>query len=273
MIVRNPPLDSREILRCFPNYLSLISSIGLRFHAEDLTGFVRHGFLTFGAVVDRSKPGILAHFPHIPCPRWHLRSVNPEVEAKLSQSVTSRVDLVFPKNEMQLELHFSLKIPQEDRQRFRVAYLCQSLSLIDDTANRSDLVFIDEIRFSLAGTFTSRTKSDPQIYLFVPPLCQNIKWIDDMPSLPWPLPFPPFYWSFDPKGKTWISEKDWKLYGIPDLKMQIGTLSTWPGWLYEAVRDYLRLRGGGCDPGGEQFVNKHGYPNLVKDPHVRVGGR
>ncbi|KAF9258338.1 hypothetical protein L218DRAFT_948430 [Marasmius fiardii PR-910] len=82
----NPVLKSREILRVIPEYLHLISDLACTTYVECTTDFVRHGVLTFGAVVERTLPGILGHFPSIPSPQWYWENHSPDIDARYSQS-------------------------------------------------------------------------------------------------------------------------------------------------------------------------------------------
>ncbi|KAG7091513.1 hypothetical protein E1B28_010541 [Marasmius oreades] len=93
----NPPLNSSEILVVVPNYLHLLSDLACTTSVKHLSDFIRHGVLTFGAVVDRTKPGILRHFPSIPPPEWYWENYSPDIIVKYSQSVPSHVNLTFEK--------------------------------------------------------------------------------------------------------------------------------------------------------------------------------
>ncbi|KAJ8095724.1 hypothetical protein PM082_022831 [Marasmius tenuissimus] len=86
-----PRLDIDEIAACFEeqfgDFLHLIVSVGVTRHVKDLSDFARHGYLTFGAIVDRNKPKILAYFPSTPSPKWSCWSFTTGVEASYSTSV------------------------------------------------------------------------------------------------------------------------------------------------------------------------------------------
>ncbi|KAG7091493.1 hypothetical protein E1B28_010524 [Marasmius oreades] len=260
----NPLLDSNEIVRAVPDLLQLVSSFA------DLTSWNprHHNILTFGTVIDRRKPGILAYFPSIPSPVWSCRFPTigtPDISAKYSKSVPSLVDLTFAKNhnKWNLHVHFSLRLP-EDSRRFRTAFLTHSLTHRPRVPG--DLVFIDELCFFLNGTFTSDPSScNPPKYLHVPPL--SPKWIDNMPCLRWPPNARIFYWSFDRRGRMEIPEEDWEKYEIPNLEVQTFVGSTWHNDKYQAVAEYFHLTK--YDLGGQQFADDHGYPILVQgDPHA-----
>ncbi|KAG7087967.1 hypothetical protein E1B28_012008 [Marasmius oreades] len=264
----NPRLASGEILRDIPDYLSLVSTLKSKPNVEGFKDFLRQGILRFGAVIDRTNPVILAHFPVVPSPQWYHKSMNPEIESSYSKSVPSRLDLTFVKksDHVRLNLRFSLRLPLEARQRLRVAYLTQTTSVDKDEVEQSDLVLVEEIRFKLAGDFTSDPSSHkPPIHLFVPP--PAIEWANGAPFIRWPLRASFYYWSFDPKGRDPIAKEDWHQYGIPTLKVKDAWIgSSWPKELYEAARDYLALSSYGMD--GERFASENGYPILVKgDPH------
>ncbi|KAG7087966.1 hypothetical protein E1B28_012007 [Marasmius oreades] len=263
-----PKLDCKEIVGAVgPDYLRFVSTIKLKINVKDLTEFLRQGYLTFGAVVDRRKPGILAHFPFVPSPGWYHKSMNPDIQATFSESVPSRLDLKFnvKKDSVRLNLRFSLRLTPDDRHRLRVAYLAQSLSVHKNGIRRSDLVFIEEIRFKLAGNFV---RGRPSAYLFVPP--PPIELTHGVQSTRWPLAAPFYYWSFDPEGKDSIPKEDWHQYGIPELKLKEAWVgSSWPEELYDAARDYLVLNNYELD--GERFARENGCPMLIKgDPHASV---
>ncbi|KAG7091516.1 hypothetical protein E1B28_010545 [Marasmius oreades] len=256
----NPPLASNEILRAVPDFLRIVSTF---------TGMSGQNFrlLTFGTVIDVTKPGILAYFPYISSPVWSCRSVfnTPDILAKYSKSVPSLVDLTFVKNKNKWELaiQFSLRLPEE---RLQAAFLAQSFPFYKDHAKH--LVFVDGLDFSLTGTFTSDPSScDPPKYLHVPPL--SPKWINNIPCLRFQSSKTRlFYWSLDRSGRMEIAEEDWKKYGVPNLKVWSFYGSRWEERDYKAVQEYLHLKK--YDLGGQQFANDHGYPILVKgDPHIQ----
>ncbi|KAJ8074659.1 hypothetical protein PM082_022237 [Marasmius tenuissimus] len=86
-----PRLDPTEIVACIENQLGdffhVIASFGATRHVEDLSAFARHGHLTFGAVVDRNQPEIIAHLPSTPPPQWRFENRSAGVEATYSTSV------------------------------------------------------------------------------------------------------------------------------------------------------------------------------------------
>ncbi|KAG7091520.1 hypothetical protein E1B28_010549 [Marasmius oreades] len=266
----SPPLDSNEIIRTIPDYLQIVSSFG---HHRRAAKVHHHDILTFGTVLDRTKSGILAYFSSASSPVWsceHRIFGTPDIVPKYSQSVPSLVDLTFLKNndEWDMDVQFSLRLPPEDCQRLRTAYLVQSFPFYKDhTVDFHNLVFVDDLGFELTGTFTSDPSScDPPKYLHVPPLPPE--WMNNMPCLRWPMKDRPFYWSFDRSGRTEIAEEEWEWYGLPSLKVKAYFRSIWTEWEYKAVQEYLRLNDYDLD--GQQFASDNGYPILVKgDPRVR----
>ncbi|KAF9258339.1 hypothetical protein L218DRAFT_734001 [Marasmius fiardii PR-910] len=174
------------------------------------------------------------------------------------------------KTDIQMDMHFSLRLKPNDRQRFRTAYLNQSFPLHGRVAKSNHLAFVDEFCFSLAGTFTSdpSTSHTPK-YLHISPL--RPEWINDMPCLSLTSSMQLFYWSSDRSGKEKIAEADWEKYGLPKLKVETWIGSVWGlQQPYLAVWDYLRLIN--YDVNGEHFAREHGHPILIKgDPHVRTG--
>ncbi|KAK1230285.1 hypothetical protein PQX77_006633 [Marasmius sp. AFHP31] len=86
----HPQLDADEIVTCFEDqlgdFLHVIASFGEIRHMKDLSDFAQHGLLTFGAVVDCNKPGILAHFPSTPPLKWYSQSFSAGVKASYSTS-------------------------------------------------------------------------------------------------------------------------------------------------------------------------------------------
>jgi len=149
---KHPTLDANEIVSfcedTFGDFLYFIASLGILWK-EDLSKFARHGLLTFGAVVDEYKPGILAHFPSTPSPEWCFEDWSVGVKASysnkdalsglctlhslvLTPAVPSRIDFQFqdiPFDKIRLCLRFSLRLPAADRARLRAAYLSQSSRL------------------------------------------------------------------------------------------------------------------------------------------------
>ncbi|KAG7091484.1 hypothetical protein E1B28_010515 [Marasmius oreades] len=266
----DPPLDCVEIIRIVPNFVELLSALGSLMRVEHLKDFVRHGVLTFGAVIDRTKPGILWHLPSIQSPQWYYHPVDSDIDVSFeSQSVPSLVKLIFLNTAnvqtLKLNTHFSLHLPSEDRQRLRSAYLIQSQPFYRDAATWKDLVFVDELAFSLAGTFTSHPSScHPPRYLHVPPLSSET--INGAPCLRTPPDSLFFYWSFDREGKNRISKEDWPLYEIPELRSQTYIGSNWWSPAHRTVWDYLRFKN--YHQSGEELANEWGYPILIRgDPH------
>ncbi|KAK1221965.1 hypothetical protein PQX77_015208 [Marasmius sp. AFHP31] len=231
---RNPPPPLRqetlprlhttaEIIACVEknlgDVLHLLVAYGGRW-IGDLSSFAQHGLLTFGAVINLNKRGILAHFPFIPSPEWFCKCSSPDVKANFSSSVPWRVDLAFRKNgNVQVTLNFGLCIPCKHRNQLGCAYLCQSLRFLDNPDDVEDVVFIDQIGFHLEGAFHDdpTTRSTPA-YLFVPPL--PTEYINNMHCIRFPLLENPFYWSHDLQGRTAINEEDWEKFGIPKLSVQ-----------------------------------------------------
>ncbi|KAJ8075423.1 hypothetical protein PM082_019761 [Marasmius tenuissimus] len=155
-----------------------------------------------------------------------------------------------------------MRLPLEDQSRLRAAYLCQS-----DKDSDWATCFIDEIGFSIAGDFSRRLKTCPApAYLFVPPL--HVEYIDRMYCITHPLPDPIFYWSWDPKGKTVISELDWEQSGIPQLEVETWVGSYWEDEEYRLIKSHLHTKNYEID--GKQYAQDHGYPELIwGDPHAR----
>ncbi|KAF9262520.1 hypothetical protein L218DRAFT_386372 [Marasmius fiardii PR-910] len=129
-------------------------------------------------------------------------------------------------------------------------------------------VFVDEVRFVLVGTFTSDPlESHPPTYLHVPPL--STEQINGMHCFRWTPTDQLFYWSLDPSGLTKISEREWELYGIPNLKLFTSIGSSWVGVSYWAIWDYFQLEQVRDRYDIKQFAIRHGYPLLVEgDPHA-----
>ncbi|KAK1219092.1 hypothetical protein PQX77_018196 [Marasmius sp. AFHP31] len=264
-----PRLDTDGIVACFEeqfgDFLHLIASLGFTWQVEDLSEFVRHGCLTFGAVVDRNKPGILAYFPSTPYPVWNCRSFSADVEANYSTSVPSRVDLSFQNTECnRVHLEFSLCLP--DSLRRHTAYLSQSVLFAEDCDDpRNDLVFVEDVRFSLIGTIHyNPANSIIPAYLFVPPL--PVETVDNVYCIRYPLPTALFFWCSDPNGQDIICEEDWDTYGIPQLKI-FSWIGGWWDWsAYSVVRNHLQKKSYSLD--GKRYAQEHGYPELVYgDPH------
>ncbi|KAK1222026.1 hypothetical protein PQX77_015158 [Marasmius sp. AFHP31] len=264
-----PRLDADGIVACFEeqfgDFLHLITSLGATSHVKDLSEFAQHGFLTFGVVVNRNKPGILAYFPSTPSPEWNCWSSSADVQANYSTSVPSRVDLSFQNTDCnRVHLEFSLSLP--DRPRLRTAYLSQSVPFAEDCDEPNvDLMFIDEVQFSLVGTFQyNPAKSTTPVYLFVPPV--PVKLVDNVYCMCYPLPDTPFFWCSDSNGQNVIYQEDWEAYGIPQLEIFTWIGSSWCHSEYEIVQDHLWKKNYPLD--GRQYAREHGYPELVYgDPH------
>ncbi|KAK1231674.1 hypothetical protein PQX77_005202 [Marasmius sp. AFHP31] len=264
-----PRLDADGIVACFEeqfgDFLHVIASLGEIRHVKDLSAFAQHGFLTFGVVVDRNKPEILAYFPSTPYPDWEFWSRSADVQASYSTSVPSRVDLSFQNTDCnQMRLDFSLCLP--DLLRRRTAYVSQSVPFAKDCDNPyDDLVFIDEIQFSLVGTFQyNPAKSTTPAYLFVPLIPVEV--VDDVHCIRYPLPDTFFFWCSDSDGQNVIYEEDWEAYGIPPLEILTWIGSSWYYRQYETVYDHLRKKSYPLD--GRQYAQEHRYPELVYgDPH------
>ncbi|KAG7091564.1 hypothetical protein E1B28_010590 [Marasmius oreades] len=266
----NPPLDSNEIIRAFPDILHIVSSFGGRIKAAKC---ICHDLVIFGIVIDCTTRRILGYFPSVSSPVWSCKhSVGiPNIVANYSNSVPSLVDLAFMKenNIWQMDLRFSLSLPPEDRQQLRTAYLVQSFPFYNNHKDSRHLVCIDEFRVYLTATFTCDLSTcDPPKYLHVPPL--SPVWINNMPCVYDPLNTQFFYWSFDRSGKTAIPKDDWAKYGIPELKVHTDIGSCWSERPYTAVQEYLRSKNYDFQS-GQRFANDHGYPILVKgNPHIRA---
>ncbi|KAJ8095851.1 hypothetical protein PM082_022745 [Marasmius tenuissimus] len=247
------------------NFLRLVASFGETRHVKRLSDFARHGLLTFGAVVDRHRPRILAYLPFAPIPAWVCHNFSADVEVVYSATVASRVDFPFGQPEVNVNLHFILRFPDEIRQR--TAYLIQSLPFVKDCHDPySNLVFITDIQFSLVGTIynTPKTASTP-VYLFVPPI-PIIEHSKGMYSVRYPLVSPFFYWSFDPNGRHAISEDDWKTHDIPRLKVLSWIGASWGNGPYNVAHEYLQIKQYSSD--GRQYAWERGHSVLVQgDPH------
>ncbi|KAK1230149.1 hypothetical protein PQX77_006770 [Marasmius sp. AFHP31] len=259
----NTPEISAYIEETFGNVLHLIASFENRW-ITDLSRYARHGLLTFGAVIDNNKPGILAHHSSTPSPEWFCRSYNPDVKATLSSS--GRVDLEFHKTaDVKVHLEFGLRIPINNRNQLCCAYLSQSLCLYDGSDDVKYIVYINQVGFNLKGTFVNDpTTCNLPAYLFVPRLRTEI--INDLYCICHPLPQKLFYWAHDPQGRSVIAEVDYKKFGIPELRVEglIGTY--WNEEEYKMVQDHLHHKNYDLD--GGQYAREHGYPELVfADPH------
>ncbi|KAK1217462.1 hypothetical protein PQX77_019874, partial [Marasmius sp. AFHP31] len=84
-----PQLNSTEIIahveKTLGDFLYLIAAAGGR-RITDLSNWAQNGLLTFGAIVQRGRPGILAHFPSTPSPKLFCQSSSPDIKASYSNS-------------------------------------------------------------------------------------------------------------------------------------------------------------------------------------------
>ncbi|KAK1215514.1 hypothetical protein PQX77_021878 [Marasmius sp. AFHP31] len=263
-------LDTTEIAghveKNLGDVLFLITGMGGRWN-DGLSYYARHGLLTFGAVVNRWKPEILAHLPSTPSPEWFCHSRRPDVKANFSSS--GRVDFSFQKTgDVKVGLDFGWRIPEKDWNQLKCAFLCQSLCFVDDSEYVTDVVYIDQVGFSLQGTFPDDpTGHSTPAYLFVHPL--PIDFTNNLHCIRYPLPEKLFYWSHDPQGRNAIAEEDWERLGVPELSLErwIGTF--WLEEHYVFVREHLRSRS--CNLDGKEYAYDHGHPELVfADPHDNV---
>ncbi|KAJ8075347.1 hypothetical protein PM082_019685 [Marasmius tenuissimus] len=86
--------------------------------------------------------------------------------------------------------------------------------------------------------------------------------------IPYPLPDPLFYWSWDPEGKTVISKKEWEQSGIPELEVETWVGFYWYNAEYSLVKSYLCNKN--YDVDGKQYAQDRGYPELIgDDSHAR----
>ncbi|KAK1223709.1 hypothetical protein PQX77_013406, partial [Marasmius sp. AFHP31] len=222
-----------------------------------------HGLLTFGTVGKYLADDVLAHFPSTLCPEWHFESRSHKIKATYSNKVFACVDFVITaSHDTQVNLHFSLRIPLEDRNRLRAAYLSQQ----DSSLAGFSICFIDEIEFSIVGSFSHMPPACPSAYPFVPPLCTE--YISDMHCLHVPLP-DLLYWSSDPEGRIRIPKEDWGYgSGIPDLQVETHIGSIWWPSNLKVVERHLCNKG--YESNGRQYARDHGYPELIQgDPHDR----
>ncbi|KAJ8074681.1 hypothetical protein PM082_022259 [Marasmius tenuissimus] len=266
-----PRLDPTDIVTYFENqlgdFLHVIASSGETRHVEDLSAFARHGFLTFGAVIDRNQPEIVAHLPSTPSPQWNFHNHSAGVEATYSTSVPSRIDFCSdqPGVPVNVNLHFAWRFPDLLQ---RTAYLAQSVLFAFGCHERlNDLVFIDEVRFSLIGTIPNRPTSSTPIYLFVPPI--PIEHSDGKYSICYPFVDPLFYWSLDPNGEHAISEKDWETNGVPKLKVLSWIGASWYRGDYGVVIQHLQTKRYEWD--GRQYAWERGYPMLISGDPFAMG--
>ncbi|KAK1215401.1 hypothetical protein PQX77_022005 [Marasmius sp. AFHP31] len=263
-------LDTAEIVACVEetlgDVLGLVASLGWSW-SGDLSGWAKHGFLTFGAVIDETKAKILAHFPSPSPLEWFCKSNHPDVKASFSSSVPWRVDFSFRKTgDVQVALYFGWCIPKRNRNQLQTAFLCQSLPFLNNWEDATKVVYVNQVGIILKATFNHdpMTSSKPT-YLFVPPL--PIKIINNMHCVPYPLPQPLFFWSDDPQGKETIAAEKWEEFGIPKLEVRHWVGSFWWRKEYDFVYEHLRSRGYDWD--GREYAREHDYPKLIYgDPYV-----
>ncbi|KAK1220070.1 hypothetical protein PQX77_017186 [Marasmius sp. AFHP31] len=256
----NPSEIIAHVEKNLGDFLYLIAAGGGRW-IDNLSNWAQNGLLTFGAIVQRGRPGTLAHFPSTPSPELFCESFSPDVEARYSNS--GRIDLSFQKtSNVKVALDFGLRIPNND---LRVAYLCRSLSFCDGCRDVEDLVCIDEVGFHLEGIFCEDLTTRPKpAYLFIPPLHTEL--INGLHCFRYPLSGRVFYWSNDPQGRDKIAEKDWERLRIPKLRVRglIGTY--WRRHHSTGVRELLHQKNRDSD--GKQYARERGYPELIPgDPH------
>ncbi|KAK1217879.1 hypothetical protein PQX77_019458 [Marasmius sp. AFHP31] len=244
-------LNTAEIVTCVEKSLSdvlcLVASIeGSRI--GNLSGYAKHGLLTFGAIIDFNKAGILACLPFTPSLKWFCR-------------MPWRLDFSFCKpGNFKVNLDISWCIPEKDRIQLRNAYLCQSLPFLSDCKDMQDVVYIDEVGFQLKATFQyDPTTSSTPAYLFVPPL--PVETINNIQCVQYPFATPLFYWSHDPQGKQIIAEEKQEEFGIPKLEINDLVGSCWMGDRYKFVQEQLMLQNYNLD--GRQYAREHGYPELI----------
>ncbi|KAJ8093150.1 hypothetical protein PM082_020635 [Marasmius tenuissimus] len=237
----------------------------------DLSGWDKHGFFTFGTIVDRNRAGILAHFPSTPSLEWFCQSGHPDVKARFSSSVPWRADLSFRKTgDVRVTLNFGWRIPKKNRNRLRAAYLCQSIPFLNGHENVEQVIYIDQVGFELTATFNhDPTTSSTPAYLFVPPLPVDL--INNMQCVQYPFPKSnpsPFYWSCDPQDEQIIAEEKWDEFGIPKLEMKDSVGSCWESQHYDFVREHLTSSSKYNLDKTRQYAREHGYPELIyADPH------
>ncbi|KAK1218015.1 hypothetical protein PQX77_019313 [Marasmius sp. AFHP31] len=259
-----PQLNPTEIIahveKNLGDFLYLIAARG-GYWINDLSNWAQNGLLTFGAIVQFRRRGILAHFPSTPSPKLFCESLSPNVKARCSNS--GRVDLSFQKTgNVKVSLRFGLRIPNND---LRVAYLCQSLPFYDGCRDVRDVVYIDKVGFHLEGIFYEDPATCPKpTYLFILPLHTEL--INSLHCFRYPLSRNIFYWSNDPQGRDKIAEKDWERLGIPKLRVW-GVIGTyWHDYEYADVQELLHQKN--CALDGKQYARERGYPKLILgDPH------
>ncbi|KAK1218019.1 hypothetical protein PQX77_019317 [Marasmius sp. AFHP31] len=259
-----PQLNPTEIIahveKNLGDFLYLIAARGGAW-LTDLSNWAQNGLLTFGAIVQRRRPGTLAHFPSTPSPKLFCESYSPDVEASYSNS--GRVDLSFQKTgNVNVTLRFGLHIPNND---LRVAYLCQSLPFYDGCRDVRDVVYINQVGFRLKGIFCEDPTTRPKpAYLFIRPLHTEL--INGLHCFRHSPSQNIFYWSNDPQGRDQIAEKDWERLRIPKLRVRGSIGTKWCDYEYADVRELLHQKNRALD--GKQYAQEHGYPELVPgDPH------
>ncbi|KAG7094487.1 hypothetical protein E1B28_008085 [Marasmius oreades] len=254
-------------------FFKLVTSIGAMHIIPDC--FIPHNLLPFGAIIDWEKSCILAHLPSIPSPEWCFYLSTHGVKARLSESASGRVDLIFDDPGVNIiRLRIRLQIPSDEQEQLRCAYLSQSLQFFKDIghpkASWNSVLLMDEVYFILTGTFTSNFihNFSTKVYLFIQPLLSIApKQINNMPCLHWPLDSQVYYWSSDSNGKTPIPKENWAQYEIPtlDLYTYIGT--SWDQFDYASVEEYLTIKG--YDPYSDEYARVHGYQIInLWDPHT-----
>ncbi|KAK1215901.1 hypothetical protein PQX77_021476 [Marasmius sp. AFHP31] len=257
-------LNTAGIVACveetFGDVLCLVGTSNGR-EIGNLSGFAKHGVLTFGAIIDLNKAGILAHFPSTPPLKWFCKSKHPDVKASFSSSVPWRLDFSFCKpGDFRVTLNISWHIPTKDCTQLQNAYLCQSLHFLNNCEDVRDVVYVDEVGFQLKATFhyNPMTSSTPA-YLFVPP--PPIEIIHNMRCVQYPFPNPLFYWSCDPQGEQIIAEENWEEFGIPKLEIEDFVGSYWTSDEYAFVQEHLMSTNYNLD--GRRYAQEHGYPELI----------
>ncbi|KAK1227255.1 hypothetical protein PQX77_009741 [Marasmius sp. AFHP31] len=256
-------LDTTEIIACVEetlgDILCLVASYD-RSWIGDLSGFAKHGFLTFGSVIHWHNAEILAYFPSIPPLEWFCKSSHPNVKASFSSSVPWRVDFSFRKTgDFQVNLDFGWRIPERNRNQLQTAFLCQSLLFLNNWEDAREVVYVGQVGFILTTYHHDPAMSSKPTYLFVPPL--PIKIINNMHCIPYPLPKPLFFWSHDPQGKEAIAEERWEKLGIPKLELQHWVGSCWQRDNYDFVYNHLISRDYDWD--GREYAREHDYPELI----------
>ncbi|KAK1219290.1 hypothetical protein PQX77_018000 [Marasmius sp. AFHP31] len=256
----NPTKIIAHVEKNLGDFLYLIVAGGGRW-ITDLSNWAQNGLLTFGAIVQRKRPGILAHFPSTPSPESFCKSYSPDVEARYSNS--GRVDLSFQQTgNVNVTLRFGLRIPNND---LRIAYLCQSLPFCDGCHDVEKVAYINQVGFHLEGIFYEDPATCPKpAYLFIRPLHTEL--INGLHCFCYPLSRNIFYWSNDPQGRDVIAVEDWERLRIPKLRVRelIGTY--WKNYTYADVRELLHQKN--CALDGKQYARERGYPELIPgDPH------